>query len=211
MSDYFIPANAISVEQEIKRSRFITSIAHTESKTDAVDFIKETSEKYADARHNCWAYIAGHPVESIKRGFSDAGEPSGTAGKPMLNVLQYKNIGEISVVVSRYFGGIKLGAGGLVRAYSSSVQQGMDGLVLKERIAMVPMIISFPFSIESQVRHILSDYQVEIINIDYTNDATMALEAPLKIKTIIANDLINRTHGKVEIISEKNQPNSDNN
>jgi len=201
--DYKAPAANICVEQVIKNSRFIVNIGHTENKSDAQTFIKQISEKYADARHNCWAYIAGHPIESIERASSDAGEPSGTAGKPMLNVLQHKAaneaIGEVCVVVSRYFGGIKLGAGGLVRAYSSSVQLAMDELPLREVIATITADICFPYALESQIRHWLEKYQVEICNLSYEKQAKMTLLVPLNIKDDLKNIIYDKTQGKVNI------------
>jgi uncharacterized YigZ family protein len=131
---YPIPAQPTQVEQTIKRSRFISDIAHAPTRAAAVAFIQLVKTRQPEARHHCWAYIAGHPEHSVERASSDDGEPQGTAGKPMLNVLQHKGIGEVVVVVSRYFGGIKLGAGGLVRAYSSAVQQAMDALTLTQRV-----------------------------------------------------------------------------
>jgi len=166
-SSYHIPAHHICIEQEIKRSRFIADIAQAESKADALAFIGEIKKQQPDARHHCWAYIAGHPVESIQRACSDDGEPQGTAGKPMLNVLQHKNIGDIVVVISRYFGGIKLGAGGLVRAYSSSVQQAIDALPLSQRVITINAVLHTPFALESQMRHLLQNAGITVKNSSY--------------------------------------------
>jgi len=203
MPDYKVPAANVCVEQVIKNSRFIVNIGHAESKADAQSFIKQISEQYADARHNCWAYIAGHPTESIERGFSDAGEPAGTAGKPMLNVLQHKavneSIGEITVVVSRYFGGIKLGAGGLVRAYSSSVQLAMDELPLRQVIVTIAAEVCFAYELESQVRHWLEQYHVEICHLSYEEQVKMTLLVPLNMKKEIKNIIFDKMHGKVQI------------
>jgi len=202
-NDYYIPLKNTCIEQEIKRSRFVTNIGHAENKANAQAFIQKISEQYSDARHNCWAYIAGHPTESIERGFSDAGEPSGTAGKPMLNVLQHKaineSIGEIVVVVSRYFGGIKLGAGGLVRAYSSSVQLSIDALALKKVVATIPAEICFPYKLESQIRHWLEKYNVEVCSLSYKEETKMSLLVPLKVKKNLETVISNKTHGKVNI------------
>jgi len=202
-TDYMIPSKAICVEQEIKRSRFIVNAGHAESKADALNFIQQVSQQYADARHNCWAYIAGHPIESIERAFSDAGEPSGTAGKPMLNVLQHKavneSIGEVCVVVSRYFGGIKLGAGGLVRAYSSSIQLAFDELPLQKVIATITAEVSFPYELESQIRHWLKKYNVEVCSLSYEKQAKMTLSVPLNVKENLQNTIFDKTHGKVHI------------
>ena len=111
-------------EKVIERSRFITTSAHAEGEEEARAFVARVSAKYKDATHNCYAYIADS-VGNFPR-FSDDGEPSGTAGMPMLEVIKNKKLFCTAVVVTRYFGGIKLGAGGLVRAYSGSVAQNLD-------------------------------------------------------------------------------------
>ncbi len=116
MSDnkkYKVPSGSITEEQKIKRSRFITSIARANNINKAKEFIETISTKYSDATHNCYAFIAGNPYSTTDIGFGDDGEVTGTAGKPMLGVLQHKKIGEIVVVVTRYYGGVKLGTGGL--------------------------------------------------------------------------------------------------
>ncbi|MEH6457607.1 MAG: YigZ family protein, partial [Cocleimonas sp.] len=118
---YKIPAKQHRHETIIKRSRFITTIAHASSADEANAFIASIKKEFPDASHNCWAYVAGPAADSAKIGMSDDGEPHGTAGKPMLNVLLHSDIGEIVAVVTRYFGGTKLGPGGLVKAYSGSV------------------------------------------------------------------------------------------
>jgi len=199
-SSYNIPAEHICVEQEIKRSRFITDIGRAESKTDAMAFIAQIKIREPEARHHCWAYIAGHPVSSIERGCSDAGEPQGTAGKPMLNVLQHKEIGEIVVVVSRYFGGIKLGAGGLVRAYASSVQQTIDVLPLSRHIATVPALLHIPFALESQIRRLLDGYNIVIKQTLYQNDVEIHIDVEVGMQLDLEKKLANVSSGSATII-----------
>ena len=104
--EYQFPASRILYREEIKKSTFIVHIAHTPTVDDAKAFIKLINEEYPDARHNCWAHVAGQPGGSHVLGFSDDGEPNGTAGKPMLNVLMGSGLGEITAVCTRYFGGI---------------------------------------------------------------------------------------------------------
>ncbi len=195
-SSYNIPAQNICVEQEIKRSRFIADIAHAESKADALAFIAQIKIRQPDARHHCWAYIAGHPVASIERSCSDDGEPQGTAGKPMLNVLQHKNIGEIVVVISRYFGGIKLGAGGLVRAYSSSVQQAIDALPLCQRVITVPAVLHTPFSLENSMRHLLESMNIPVQQSLYHNDVQLHLNIEQGTEAELENAVRERSSGK---------------
>lgn len=115
-------------EITIKRSRFITSIGHTRGSEEARDFIKKISSEFSDARHNCFAYNGSKPGETGYAGCSDDGEPHGTAGQPMLNIILHSDIGEITAVVTRYFGGILLGTGGLVKAYQESVKKALQSL-----------------------------------------------------------------------------------
>ncbi|MGO2074996.1 MAG: YigZ family protein, partial [Pseudoalteromonas sp.] len=128
MSEYKYPAESVFYQEEIKKSTFIVHIGHTPDLDAAKAFIRDIEQKYSDARHNCWAHVAGNPGGSHVYGFSDDGEPNGTAGKPMLNVLVGSGLGEVTAVVTRYFGGIKLGTGGLVRAYGGSLNNALTHL-----------------------------------------------------------------------------------
>ena len=134
MAEYLIPKSAIVFEEEIKKSRFITYLQHTEGLEQAKAFWAEIKAQHPNARHHCWAAVAGKPTDSQQLGFSDDGEPAGTAGKPMLSALQGSQVGEISAVVVRYYGGILLGTGGLVRAYGNGVQQALKLLETERKV-----------------------------------------------------------------------------
>ena len=125
---YPVPAAVHRVEQEISRSRFITTVARASTIDEATDFIRRVGAEFADATHNCWAYVIGPPGDTARIGMSDAGEPHGTAGRPMLSALLYSGVGDVVAVVTRYYGGTKLGTGGLVRAYGGGVQQALATL-----------------------------------------------------------------------------------
>ncbi len=135
-TDYMVPAlndgEVFRNELVIKKSRFIASVGHTKGVDEAEAFLNKIRLEFPDARHNCHAFNAGRGNETAFIGCSDDGEPKGTAGRPMLNVLVHSGVGEITVVVTRYFGGILLGTGGLVRAYQDSVKEVLDKLPLKE-------------------------------------------------------------------------------
>lgn len=135
-TDYMVPAlndgEVFRNELVIKKSRFIASVGHTKGVDEAEAFLNKIRREFPDARHNCHAFNAGRGNETAFIGCSDDGEPKGTAGRPMLNVLVHSGVGEITVVVTRYFGGILLGTGGLVRAYQDSVKEVLDKLPLKE-------------------------------------------------------------------------------
>ncbi len=177
MFDYMIPAKTTFYEQEIKKSRFLTWITHTETPEIAKQFIDDIHKQYPDARHICWAWVAGAP-NSQYISMSDDGEPSGTAGKPMLNVLQYQQIGEVTAVIVRYFGGIKLGTGGLSRAYGSSVTEAIKLTPLKERVQMERFVLQCPYSDENTVRHLLQVADGIIENIDYQEMANFQCRIP---------------------------------
>ena len=123
MQEYYIPTQDSETEFVEKRSRFIGHVAHVETEEDARAFITAMKKRYHDARHNCWCYVIRN--EGVVR-YSDDGEPQGTAGQPMLNVFTRENITDVVCVVTRYFGGILLGAGGLVRAYTRSAKDALD-------------------------------------------------------------------------------------
>ena len=185
-SRYLVPAHDIEVVTEIKRSRFIAQIGHCQNTEAAFDFINRVRAHYPDARHHCWAFIACPPNSASAVRCSDDGEPSGTAGKPILNVLTHSHYGEIVCVVSRYFGGIKLGAGGLVRAYSNSSQAALEQLPVKEKVHLISLKLQFPYPYESAMRHYLEDKQMIIEQVVYTELVIfqLAIEAGM-IETII--------------------------
>lgn len=127
------PGTFHRAEETIRRSRFIVTMARVTSPAEAKAFIERIREEHAHATHNCWAYNAGAPGDTAQVGASDDGEPKGTAGRPMLTAILHGGVGEVAAVVTRYFGGILLGTGGLVRAYQGSVKLGLEGLPTRMR------------------------------------------------------------------------------
>ena len=149
MSRFPIPAAdaaaPFQTEIIIRRSRFLTHCAHTPGMEAARAFVEQIRTKHADATHNCWAFVAGAPGHSGQVGFSDDGEPHGTAGRPMLQVLLHCGVGEITMVVTRWFGGVKLGTGGLVRAYQDSVRENLATLPLAEKVPTVELDVQLDY------------------------------------------------------------------
>ncbi|MEC8080264.1 MAG: YigZ family protein [Pseudomonadota bacterium] len=177
MDYYQSPTHEQRFDLEIKNSQFITTIRRTRGRDEAKAFIEEMNLRYPDANHNCWAFVAGAPNNVHLWDQSDDGEPKGTAGKPMLNVLQHSNFGEITVVVTRYFGGIKLGAGGLVRAYSQAVVEALDQLVWEEIYPRQTVFIKIAYPIMGKVEYWLenSDIDVEDKQFGENIDITLAV------------------------------------
>jgi uncharacterized YigZ family protein len=196
---YPIPADSVCVEQEIKRSRFIASIGRAPDKQKACAFIEKVRATYPDARHHCWAYVAGNPVNTIQIGMSDDGEPQGTAGKPILSILQHSKIGEIVAVVSRYFGGIKLGTGGLVRAYSSSVQMALHKLSLSKFVTLTSAQITLPYPFENRVRRLFEVMRVTITDVIYKDHVVLLIEFPADITRELEHQISNQSQGQAQI------------
>ncbi len=198
-NSYCIPTTEHCAEIEIKRSQFIAFANRASNREQAEAFIKEIRTRHPQARHVCWAYIAGPPNTTI-RSMSDDGEPSGTAGRPMLAVLEHSEFSEIVVAVVRYFGGVKLGIGGLQRAYSDSVSAVLAELPKAEFIAQSKINISADFSNESLVRRLTENYQAKIEGVEYLSRVNFKISVPENNKQKFITDLINHSSGGIEIL-----------
>lgn len=164
---YNVPKAPVTYEEVVKKSRFIVDIANTPTVESAKQFIADIKQKYPDGRHHCWAHVAGIPNGSHVLGFSDDGEPNGTAGKPMLNVLVGSGFGDITAIVTRYFGGIKLGTGGLVRAYGGSLNAAMQILQVTEKIPELIIVGESDYTHQALIEQILQAYAVMDIDKQY--------------------------------------------
>ncbi len=175
---YPIPLNTAHTSIEIKKSHFYGYASYASSREQALQFLNEIKNKYPDARHHCWAYLFGQPTSPTSAAMDDDGEPSGTAGKPILNVLQHKGVGDVVLIVVRYFGGIKLGAGGLVRAYSACAQQTMEALETVQQVVESVAIITTGFKQEQVFRHYLSQNKGRVKECIYTNEVALTVSLP---------------------------------
>ncbi len=176
MSDaYLIPDAFHQVEETIKNSRFITQIYPVESAEQAKEVIKSVKVAFPDARHHCSAFVAGAPTDFNEMGFSDDGEPSGTAGKPMLAVLQGSQIGNILAVSIRYFGGVKLGTGGLVKAYAGGVKLALSSLQTQWMIPKAKFNLTCDYAQFDQIQYWLSLEQGDILETQYSDKIELLL------------------------------------
>ena len=175
---YPVPAATHRVEQVIQRSRFITTLGRASTSEEAADFVRRVSAEFADATHNCWAYVVGPPGSTGRVGMSDDGEPHGTAGRPMLNVLLHAGVGDVAAVVTRYFGGTKLGTGGLVRAYGGSLQQALATLPLTERVTYAELAVTIDYAAVSAVQQLLPAHEGEVVSHDYAEAVTYRVRLP---------------------------------
>ncbi|MDH5257765.1 MAG: YigZ family protein [Gammaproteobacteria bacterium] len=176
--NYVVPAETLEKTLLVKKSRFIACAKMVSARDEAKDFIQQKKTEYPDARHHCWAYLIGNPASASSAAMSDDGEPGGTAGKPILNVIQHKNIGDVMVLVTRYFGGIKLGAGGLTRAYSGATELVLSEIALQQQIAMSEYLLSCDFSQEQMMHHWVSQHEASLEVLEYTHQVKLKIKLP---------------------------------
>ncbi|MCC6929388.1 MAG: YigZ family protein [Gemmatimonadaceae bacterium] len=175
---YPIPAARARAELVIERSRFVCTVSRAESPEAAHAFIREMQREFEDATHNCWAFVAGPPGSSARIGMSDDGEPHGTAGRPMLTVLMHSGVGEIVAVVTRHYGGTKLGTGGLVRAYSAAVQEALARLERRERVETVDVKLRVGYAAFAAVRNLLPGHEGELLDERFGDNVELLVRVP---------------------------------
>lgn len=180
-----------------KKSRFIATLEPVESEEEAIAFIEKMKKKYWDARHNCSAYVIGQRGE-LER-CSDDGEPNGTAGKPMLEVLRGLELRNVVVVVTRYFGGTLLGTGGLVRAYTQSVKAGIENSVLVEKVLAVKLQIGTDYNGVGKIQYILGQNQIQILESDYGENVKITALVPLAMVERIQAEITEGTNGRAAL------------
>ncbi|MDU4378467.1 MAG: YigZ family protein [Anaerococcus vaginalis] len=186
----------INDEFEIEKSIFITNMKYVESEKDALSFIEKIKEKYKDANHNCHAYIINEKPE-IKR-YSDDGEPQGSAGLPMLSVLEKENLFNVVAIVTRYFGGKKLGKGGLVRAYTRGVSDCLDGYITCRKIFVESKII-FDYNLLGIIENFLNEEKYIIIEKDFLENVRINLYIKKEDFEKIEKKLIDMTSSNIKI------------
>ena len=173
---YKIPKSEISNSIEIKKSKFIATARNISSLKEMREFYLELKAAHPKARHNCWGLIGGAPSESNLYGFSDDGEPNGSAGKPIFSVLSYSEVGQIGIVVTRYFGGIKLGIGGLVKAYTKATQAVLELLETTEFSPLVEITLRFAYDQEPHFRHFIESHNTKKCSYNYNSSVEVVIE-----------------------------------
>ncbi len=180
-----------------KKSRFIATVRLVESEEEALQFIEEMRKKYWNATHNCFAYVIGERRELVR--CSDDGEPSGTAGKPMLDVLLGEELYNTAVVVTRYFGGTLLGTGGLVRAYSKAVQEGLAQSEIIEKQYGSILEIGTDYQGLGKIQYIIGEKKLPILESEYTDKVTMKILLPAAETERFVAELTEGTNGRAQI------------
>ncbi len=178
-----------------KKSRFIATVRKCESEEEAAAFIDEVKRKYWDARHNCSAFVIGSRGELTR--CSDDGEPAGTAGRPMLEVLLGEEIRDIAVVVTRYFGGVLLGTGGLVRAYTQAVKEGLRNCVLGRMRHGWEVEIGTDYNCIGKILYLLGNAGVEPLESNYADTVSLRILVSAKDAERMRKEMVDATNGKV--------------
>ena len=186
-------------EIKVKGSRFIGTAHPVTTEEQAKDFISQISQKFFDATHNCYAFTVGINPLNISR-YNDDGEPAGTAGQPILNVINGKKFTNIVVVITRYFGGTKLGKGGLIRAYSDCTQEVLDKCIIIKKYLYEKIKLKFNYELTGPVMRTISQYEANILDSKYDQQTKLELSIRRSKVNNFVFDLTELTAGKVRII-----------
>jgi len=180
-----------------KKSRFIANVFPVTTEEDALEILERIRKQYWDARHNCWAYVIG--VEHVLARCSDDGEPSQTAGKPMLDVIMGQELHNVLVIVTRYFGGTLLGTGGLVRAYSKATQEGLAHSMIITKKYGIKLEIHTDYTGLGKIQYILGQRGMKMLDTEYTDAVKLTVLVPEEEKRSLEAELIEGTNGQVRL------------
>ncbi len=193
---YPVPARVHRVEETIQRSRFLTAAARAPDAEAAHAFVQRVRDEYPDATHHCWAFVAGPPGSTMHIGMSDDGEPHGTAGRPMLTTLLHSGVGEIVVVCTRWFGGVKLGTGGLSRAYSGGVKLVLESLPTEEKVERVTVDVVVGYADVDALQRLVADMDVVVEAEEYGAEVRYRCAVPAPSAEAFRRALAEATRGQ---------------
>ncbi len=200
---YPIPHGESRVELRIKNSRFIGWAGYTPSVEEAKAFIERVKAEYPGYTHAVYAFAIGHGA-TVTHGLSDAGEPSGTAGRPALAVVKGSGLGDVTVVIIRYFGGTKLGTGGLVKAYTETAQLALAELPITEKVERQTVQVVMPYHLYEPLKRLVSTYHGQLESEDFGTDVTMRLTFTVDELPLFATALAEATGGQVTLKTPAN-------
>ena len=203
---YLVPLSEIRREHVVVSSRFIATLAPAFSIDEARAFMARIKKEFADATHNVSAYIIGGG-NTLTEYFSDDGEPSGTAGKPALAVLRGSGLGDVTLVITRYFGGTLLGTGGLVKAYTESAQMVVNAVGRGRRISVHVVMLVIPYNLLERVRLLGTRHHGKVLGEDFAGDITMTMQLPVDEFEVFQSGLRELSAGKLqaEVIETKEE------
>ncbi len=206
---YRVLADPCQHTLEEKRSLFHTYLFPVQEREQALIHIDQLRREQPGASHYCWAYILGPADQPRSQAFSDDGEPSGTAGKPMLHVLTQRGTGDCLAVIVRIFGGVKLGAGGLVRAYGGAVSRTLDDATWKEITPTTDVLISIDFALEERVRHCAQQRNLTIRDVEYQQQVRLTLGVPQAELNALHDEVQQLTSGQFRWQTASSQTQTD--
>ncbi|MFB0954753.1 MAG: YigZ family protein [Aeromonadaceae bacterium] len=198
-SNYRVPVGLLSQSEEVKKSRFLTYLRHVSGKEAVREWLVAMRHEHPAARHLCWACVAAAPWDSQSYGFCDDGEPSGTAGKPLLNLLLGSGLGEIAIVVVRYYGGIKLGTGGLVRAYSYGASELLSSVATRLVVASQPFSLCCSYEELPLCQWLMEQFVCESVAYSYEEQVCVTGLCPLTVQEDFILAVRNRSHGRIRV------------
>ncbi len=196
---YKVPVGASTAQLVIKKSRFIAAVGRASTRREAEDFIGSVRDLHPAASHNCYAFLACAPG-GTDIGFGDDGEVSGTAGRPMMTLLEHSGIGEVAAVVSRYFGGVKLGPGGLLRAYTDCLRAALGELEVREHVPVRAGHLVFSYAHENSIRVLFEKAGVAITSVERGENVRFGFSAPLSAAANLEERVASLTRGKSELV-----------
>jgi len=195
-SRYPVPAGRARVEITVKRSRFVATAARVADTDAAHALVAEVRAEMPDATHHCWAFVAGPPGSTAQIGMSDDGEPHGTAGRPMLHALLHGGIGDVAVVCTRYFGGVKLGTGGLSRAYADAAKAVLASLATVEKVRRVPVEVTVGYADVEALRRLAAERGALVEGEEYGSDVRYRMAVPVSDVETFTQALADASQGR---------------
>ncbi|GAP06521.1 uncharacterized protein, YigZ family [Anaerolinea thermolimosa] len=196
---WIVPFETARIEMVVEKSKFIATAGPAFSVEEARSSIQNIRNEFPDATHHVPAFIIGHGA-GVTMHCSDDGEPSGTAGRPILAVLQGSGLGDIWIVVTRYFGGIKLGTGGLVRAYSEAAKEVLAVLPVAEKVVVSDVMMTIPYSLFERTRKLIEEFQGVILDEDFAGDVTISVRLREENVSMFCNGLRDLSRGQTNIV-----------
>lgn len=196
---YPVPAAPVRVRETVRRSRFRTDLARASTVAEARAFVARVREEDPGATHHCWAYLVGPPGSTARVGCSDDGEPQGTAGQPMLSALLHSGVGDVVAVCTRHYGGVKLGTGGLARAYAGGVKQALATLATERKVVRVPVGVDLDYRDADPVRRVVEELDARIADERYGARVTFACAVPASHVKAFVRRVADATNGRAEV------------
>lgn len=201
MSHYLVPKRRTRVETRVSNSRFITTVQRVDSMDQAQAFLREIRSEMPDATHHVYAFRIGHGA-SVSERLSDDGEPSGTSGPPVMAVLRGSGLGDVAIIVTRYFGGTKLGTGGLVAAYSAAAKAALAATPTEEKVDRIACQCRVPYALHEPLRHLLAERACPLIDEQFGADVQIRFEVDREMADELAELVTNLSGGTVQVQRE---------